>query len=237
MFDYISCLKYLRRNKIMTFDYIAVIDFEATSTGNDDDKENNVHRIIEFPVVLFRRNCIDGITHWEKTNDVFHHYCKPTKNEILSDWIINFTGITQAMIDKEGLLSFPEIVNDVYSFLCDSTGSNLDNVIIATWGHWDMKIMFPSECTNWDNMDYKDMNPVFKRYFNVKTSWNKLYNYGQKKLGMGDAIKHMGWELNGRHHSGIDDCKNIGRLMVDLLNRIDLNTSQDVFYLTSNTQM
>jgi inhibitor of KinA sporulation pathway (predicted exonuclease) len=50
---------------------------------------------------------------------------------------------------------------------------------------------------------------------------------------MGDAIEHMGWNINGRHHSGIDDCQNIGRLMVNLLNEknLDITTSKDLNFI------
>jgi inhibitor of KinA sporulation pathway (predicted exonuclease) len=35
----------------------------------------------------------------------------------------------------------------------------------------------------------------------------------RKKLGMAKALRHVGLELQGTHHRGIDDARNIARLL------------------------
>jgi len=36
---------------------------------------------------------------------------------------------------------------------------------------------------------------------------------------MTDMLAKLNLELIGRHHSGIDDCKNIARILIELLSR------------------
>lgn len=52
----------------------------------------------------------------------------------------------------------------------------------------------------------------YNRWINVKKSFQ--YHYGLKyATGMAGMLKRAGMELEGRHHSGIDDSKNILRLV------------------------
>jgi inhibitor of KinA sporulation pathway (predicted exonuclease) len=36
---------------------------------------------------------------------------------------------------------------------------------------------------------------------------------------MTNMLSKLGLELQGRHHSGLDDCRNIGRVLVELVKR------------------
>ncbi|CAM9373912.1 unnamed protein product, partial [Heterosigma akashiwo] len=38
----------------------------------------------------------------------------------------------------------------------------------------------------------------------------------RQKMGMAGMLRKSDLVLEGRHHSGIDDCKNIGRLLIQL---------------------
>jgi len=49
------------------------------------------------------------------------------------------------------------------------------------------------------------------------------YNMTQKMKptvnGMTDMLKNLDLDLEGRHHSGIDDCRNLARCVLELLKR------------------
>ena len=54
--------------------------------------------------------------------------------------------------------------------------------------------------------------PPFDQWINVKKSFQVLYGMRHAK-GMEGMLRRAGMELEGRHHSGIDDCKNILRIV------------------------
>lgn len=54
--------------------------------------------------------------------------------------------------------------------------------------------------------------PPLDCWVNVKKAFSR--HYGMKKdRGMAGMLKMMKLDLEGRHHSGIDDCKNIARIV------------------------
>ncbi|CAF2965525.1 unnamed protein product [Rotaria sp. Silwood2] len=68
------------------FEYIAVVDFEATCNINQGN--NYPHEIIEFPIVL-----ID--LQQQMIVDKFQSYCRPSIKPILSNFCTELTGIEQ----------------------------------------------------------------------------------------------------------------------------------------------
>jgi len=53
--------------------------------------------------------------------------------------------------------------------------------------------------------------PPLDCWINIKKSFNG--DYKVRKGGMGGMLHYMKLGLEGRHHSGIDDCKNISRIV------------------------
>merc|ERR1719453_2079952 len=48
---------------------------------------------------------------------------------------------------------------------------------------------------------------------------------GRRAGGMAEMLSTLGMELIGRHHSGIDDARNIARILVELLRRFHLRVT------------
>jgi ERI1 exoribonuclease 3 len=88
----------------------------------------------------------------------------------------------------------------------------------------------------------EDIPNYFKRWINLKMVWpaqfkkdqdlsealksghdysdiNKIYKVKPSVKGMEDMLDLAGLKLEGRHHSGIDDSKNIARCAINLLER------------------
>jgi len=81
------------------FDYLVVIDFEATcELQNSDDYE---HEIIQFPAIL-----VDVAR--QQVVDEFNYYCKPSKQPVLSNFCTQLTGIAQETVDNSS--EFPEVL-------------------------------------------------------------------------------------------------------------------------------
>lgn len=74
------------------FDYLLVLDFEATCEENV--KLKPCSEIIEFPVRVVRLS--DG----KLTDNIFHHYIKPTFNPQLTKFCTGLTGITQEQVNN-----------------------------------------------------------------------------------------------------------------------------------------
>jgi ERI1 exoribonuclease 3 len=86
--------------------------------------------------------------------------------------------------------------------------------IFVTCGDWDLYTMLPNQC------DYfKLLRPeYFNHWINIKKSFNKaIGKYANS--GMMGMLKDLNIQHTGRHHSGIDDCKNIAEILKGLAER------------------
>ena len=73
------------------FDYLAVLDFEATCERNGNQLKPQ--EIIEFPCVLL--NVKNGL----QVEATFHRYIRPVHHPLLSPFCTELTGITQVRIN------------------------------------------------------------------------------------------------------------------------------------------
>ena len=53
------------------------------------------------------------------------------------------------------------------------------------------------------------------RWINIKKSFNTFY--GVSPPGMTAMLDSLNLRLTGRHHSGIDDCRNIAAIAVEMI--------------------
>jgi ERI1 exoribonuclease 3 len=180
-------------------EYICILDFEATCWYDNSD-----HEIIEFPSVLLR---------WQdseiKEVSRFQQFVKPLNNPIVSDFCTELTGITQKQIDH-GI----DLKSTVEAHLKWITGiTNQNNVTIVTCGDWDMNKMLPRDLKN---ISYVP-NKLYARYVNIKELFRIAA--GIKGTSMLKMLKHINMDVEGRHHSGIDDCHNIARIFIELVKK------------------
>ncbi len=195
------------------FHYLLVLDFEATCS---DEKRPNPQEIIEFPTLLYnvKTRTIDS---------VFHHYIKPDVHPTLSSFCTELTGITQDQVDSGISLqdALSEHVTwlesnelDPYSSTCSDIKeetSKSASFIYVTCGDWDFKTCLRKQ------LDYHgiSMPPNFKRWLNIKREFQHLY--GRRAKGMTSMLNHLNIDLEGRHHSGIDDTRNIASICTRML--------------------
>jgi inhibitor of KinA sporulation pathway (predicted exonuclease) len=178
--------------------YICVLDFEATC--QESGKQN--HEIIEFPSVLYKLT--DKFT---KISE-FREYCKPKSNPKLSDFCTKLTGITQDLIDPAD--TFPNVLARHHKWLTTHI-DNFENFTFLTCGGWDWE-QFARECKFYN---IKAPN-VYNKYINIKKDFQKLYKT-EKSFGMAGMLYHLKLDLLGRHHCGLDDCRNIGRILEKMI--------------------
>lgn len=84
------------------------------------------------------------------------------------------------------------------------------NVPWASWGDYDRK-MFERNCGRLQ-VEY----PFGPRHINLKTMAAIIFGWDEE-IGMDRALERLGMALEGQHHSGVDDAKNIARIFAKLI--------------------
>ena len=183
--------------------YLCVLDFEATCWKNSANKDQM--EIIEFPSVLYR------IDEGEETIEFiseFHCYVRPTINPILSDFCTELTGITQEMVNPA------ETFDIVYAKHIKWLQTNVpfgSVFLFATCGKWDLMTQLPREIKN----KGLKKNKFYSKYINVKYELENFYK--AKVTSMPSMLRFLGLTLDGRHHSGKDDTRNIAKAMLKMI--------------------
>lgn len=184
-------------------DYFLVLDFEGVI--NKDPGCPNVMEIIEFPVLKVNARSLE-------TESTFHSYVQPIIHPILNPICTEITGITQDMVDGQPIL--PEVLKSLDAWM-KSEGLLEKGVefCFVTCGDWDLKTGLPINC-HYLKLPYAD---YLKRWINIKSYFKDIV--GKKGSGMKYMLKELGLSLDGRHHSGIDDSKNIAKILLELAGR------------------
>jgi 3'-5' exoribonuclease 1 len=209
-----------------------VLDVEGTcQLGSDWDYPNE---IIEFPVVLLRFNESCKL----ETVDEFRTFVRPTWRPTLSDFCTSLTGITQAQVDSAP--TFVEVVQQFSQFLekhglIDSaTGMRKPGVKFCwcTDTRADIQNFVVKQChisaiplPNWITGDFLDVRRMTLDYLG---SLGKTPSFPAKRPDPGcrppsfnipTQLISLGLEpFHGRQHSGIDDARNISRILTELAN-------------------
>jgi inhibitor of KinA sporulation pathway (predicted exonuclease) len=185
--------------------YLCVLDFEATC-WNDNSKPKSQMEIIEFPSVLYK---IDEVNSTQTFISEFAKYVRPTINKTLSPFCTELTGITQTVVNSAD--TFKYVYDQHIKWLETNVPTN-STLIIATCGHWDLRTQLPRELKNKNCKAHS----YYSKYINVKDEFENFYK--MKAGGMVGMLDKLGLKLDGRHHSGIDDTKNIAKITIHLIN-------------------
>lgn len=182
-------------------DYFLILDFEAVV--NKDKGSPDVMEMIEFPVLKINIRTFE-------TEAVFHTYIQPIIHRKLNSFITDLTGITQDMVDGQPIL--PDVLK-MFDDWMRSEGL-LDkgvNFIFVTCGDWDLKSGLSNNC-DYLQLSYPD---YLKRWVNIKTYFKDIT--GKKGHGMKSMLNDLRLTLDGKHHSGIDDSRNIAKILLELM--------------------
>ena len=196
--------------------WLAVLDFEATCWKDSRSKQRAETEIIEFPTVLYRV----GASGPGRATDVlelvgeWRSFVRPTVNPVLSEFCTQLTGITQAQVDSAA--SLPEVLAAHATWLETATsGAPPEAVLFVTCGNWDLGTCLPLELQN-KRLVYP--SPCYARWVNAKQEFAAEFSL-KGRFGMTDMLRAAGLALEGHHHSGLDDSRNIGRCLEALWRR------------------
>ncbi|XP_026670414.1 26S proteasome non-ATPase regulatory subunit 6 [Ceratina calcarata] len=184
------------------FNYLLVLDFESTCKRYEQIEPQE---IIEFPCAAV------STSSWQIEN-LFHQYVKPRAHPVLTSFCTELTGIIQGMVEDQP--HFPEVFEKFQDWLDENNYFKDGNdCAFLTCGDWDLKMMLPKQC------ELVDI-PVphrFKRWINLKGAFCDSADYYPRNLV--DMLSHLKLPLEGRLHSGIDDVKNMVRIIQTLHSR------------------
>lgn len=182
--------------------FAIILDFEATC---DDKRVHEPQEIIEFPSVILSLETLEII-------DEFESFVKPVVKPCLTDFCRNLTSIEQKDVDSADF--FKDVFERHYNWLKEK-GLNEENSVIITCGDWDLKIMLPDQCKT-AGVEY--IPPIYARWNNIKRLFCKVRGL-RKAKGMPGMLDDLGLELKGHHHRGIDDCRNITDILIELVKK------------------
>ena len=174
----------------MTDNYI-IVDLEATCWEGDKSQRNE---IIEIGAVCIRH--ADG----ELTSaGEFCEFVKPMLNPTLSDFCTQLTSITQSQVDSAD--PFPVVLKQFLNWINHFSGDYL----IGSWGHYD-RVQFMRDC----DLHQLDDNWVYS-HISLKHQYAQIKHH-KRPVGMKRALKNEALSLEGTHHRGIDDARNLSKI-------------------------
>ncbi|KAL9644645.1 hypothetical protein ABK040_015384 [Willaertia magna] len=193
------------------FKFICVLDFEAVFSDDPKTNKNVDMEIIEFPSVLLKFTSEKKL----EVVDHFQFYVKTRRIPKLNQICMDVTGITQEMVDNG--IDFEKAAIEHTKWLEKHLGEpvNDTNVLMATCGDWDLKTMLPHQL-KFEPQVKPFVKSHLNQWCNVKDVYGIFYNV-KKVSGMLTMLNGLNLKLEGHHHSGIDDCKNIARVVIEMV--------------------
>jgi 3'-5' exoribonuclease 1 len=173
-----------------------LVDLEATCWENNPPAPNE---IIEIGSV-----CCDvsaGIL------DEFQTFVRPLLKPVLSPFCRNLTHIRQEDVDSAP--SFAAAFKEFRAWTAPFAPFTL-----GAWGAYDRK-QLRADCQR-HNVLYP-----FTSYLNLKEAFARIENC--RPCGMKGALLKVGLPLVGTHHRGIDDVRNIARLLDHLISKVGVD--------------
>ncbi|CAK9013673.1 unnamed protein product [Durusdinium trenchii] len=189
-----------------SFDFYAIVDFECTCVRHTTERKFK-HEIIEFPVVFLNAKTLE-------VDLEFHRYVRPTEKPELTDFCRELTGIQQAWVDEADTIDV--VLRDFYGFLEEhslfhrpSEGKRCFS--FCTDGPMDIQGFLKRE-TRRKGMC---LRACWQTFIDVKRVFGAAFK--MKPCGLQEMLASRNLHFQGRPHSGLDDSRNIARLVAELL--------------------
>lgn len=184
----------------MSTDYrnYLVIDLEATCDDAGAVPKREME-IIEIGAVLVDGQRMQPIDEWQT-------FVSPVRHPVLTPFCTQLTTITQDML--VGAPGFPEAIDALRRRFYQGSS----RPVFCSWGNYD-KGQFGQ-----DAGFHGVTLPFGPEHINLKRAFSDRLGT-RKKFGMAGALRRAGLPLEGTHHRGIDDARNIARLLPICLGR------------------
>jgi inhibitor of KinA sporulation pathway (predicted exonuclease) len=170
--------------------YFLIIDLEATCCDQGTIPRQQME-IIEIGAVMLNSKT------WQIDAE-FQQFVQPVINPELTAFCRKLTSISQS--DVAEAPKFTQAIAKLQDWL-----KFFPDYLFCSWGSYD-KTQFLQDCQLHQipypfNSEHRNIKHEFSTYLGVSY-----------KFGMAQALKHLGMELKGIHHRGIDDARNIAAI-------------------------
>lgn len=172
-----------------------IVDLEATCWEGDFPRDNM--EIIEI-------GAVELLSAKGPISRQFCEFVRPVHKPVLSDYCTKLTSITQNDVTLAS--TFPS----VFQRFVDWVGA--DPFIFGSWGAFDLK-QLKRDCVR-HNMIFP---LAFEQHSNIKRVYAKFRHI--PPCPMTQALQFEGLPLEGVHHRGIDDARNIAKLVMAVLGK------------------
>lgn len=171
-----------------------ILDLESTCWENDRTRQNE---IIEIGAVKVSSDL--------QMVDEFQTFIKPMMHPRLSNFCTKLTSITQEHVDHapsflQALKSFQDWIGQEEYWLC-------------SWGFYD-KSQLKKDCEL-----HRTQTAWLKKHISIKHQHGKMIGI-EKGVGMERALKMLNIPLDGTHHRGIDDARNIAKIFIRIFDNL-----------------
>ncbi|KAK8622696.1 hypothetical protein V6N13_117602 [Hibiscus sabdariffa] len=201
---------HIKKKCSQDMDFLLVIDLEGKV------------EILEFPVLLMDAKSMRFLDFFHRFDSfVFAlQFVRPTK---MSELAINryiegkYGEIGVDRVWHDTAEPFTEVIQQFEAWLSQhdlwekEKGGCLTRAAFVTCGNWDLKTKVPQQC----QVSGIKLPPYFKEWVNLKDVY--LNFYGREARGMMSMMKQLEIPSLGCHHLGIDDSKNIARVLQRML--------------------
>ncbi len=175
--------------------HVLVIDVESTCWEPPDTQpKNEISEIIEVGIAVVNIHDLQIVANDELI-------IRPQRSKV-SGFCTKLTTLTQEYVDQGTTFqSAMAILRKNYKS---------DERTFVSWGDYDRK-MFERNCR-----DYEVKYPFGPRHMNLKNSFTMLHGL-EREPGLDTALDHLGLKLDGTHHRGVDDARNIAKIFLHTL--------------------
>ncbi|KAI3804826.1 hypothetical protein L1987_26662 [Smallanthus sonchifolius] len=183
------------------FDFFLVLDLEGKV------------EILEFPVLMIDARTMDVVA-------FFHRFVRPSRmsEERVNQYIKGKYG--KLGVDRvwhDTAIPFDEVIVQFeewmakHSLCSKELGGPLHRAAFVTCGNWDIKTKIPAQC----EVSKMKLPSYFMEWINLKDIYLNFYK--RRAPGMRTMMNELKIPLLGSHHLGIDDTKNIWRVLQRML--------------------
>lgn len=175
---------------------VLVIDVESTCWDQPRPPKGMTSEIIEIGIAG-----VDIVTPTITFSDSI--MVKPVRSKV-SNFCTHLTTLTQEDVD-EGILH-----HEACQQLKNKYSSHKKTMV--SWGDYDRNMFNRMATYN----DSRGRYPFGRSHLNLKNMFSIVHGLN-KEIGMEQALAHIGEPLQGIHHRGVDDAKNIAVILVHTL--------------------
>lgn len=137
--------------------------------------------------------------------DEFQIFVRPVRHPVLTEFCHELTGIEQ--LDVDATCRFSEALACLTDWM-----TGFPDAVFCSWGEYDRR-QFERDC-KFHNVAW----PFGSQHVNLKTRYAERFQL-KRGEGFGEALRKCGLTFEGRPHRGIDDARNIVRLMPSIFDQ------------------